>query len=102
MSLVKVAETKDVPPGTGTVVEADGKTLALFNLGGTLYAIDNTCTHAGCPLGEGTVEGNIVTCVCHGSQFDITTGQVIRPPARQPVASYRVNLENDQVMVDLS
>jgi nitrite reductase (NADH) small subunit len=77
-------------PGTGKVVQADGKLIALFNLNGTFYALDNRCTHVGGPLGQGRVEGGIVICPWHGSRFDITTGNVVGPPARRPVATYRV------------
>jgi len=62
----KIAETKDLPPGSGTIVEAGGRTLALFNVDGTFYAIDNTCLHRGGPLGEGDLDDTIVTCPWHG------------------------------------
>jgi nitrite reductase/ring-hydroxylating ferredoxin subunit len=101
MAMVKVANVGDLSTGTGKVVEAEGKTLALFNLGGTFYALDNRCTHLGGPLGEGTVEGTRVTCPWHGSVFDITTGQVVGPPARRPVATFRVHVERDEVLVEL-
>jgi nitrite reductase/ring-hydroxylating ferredoxin subunit len=98
---VKVANVSQVPRGTGKVVHAGGKVLALFNLGGTFYALDNSCTHVGGPLGEGTVRENQVTCPWHGSIFNINTGEVIRPPARRPVATFPVRVENDEVWVDV-
>lgn len=101
MPMVKVARIEDVPSGAGKVVRAGNTVLALFNLGGTFYALDNRCTHVGGPLGEGAVEGTRVTCPWHGSVFDITTGQVIAPPARRPVATFRVQVENGEVLVDL-
>ena len=73
--LVKVAHVNDVIPGTAKVVQAGQTTCALFNLGGTFYATNNKCTHMGGPLGEGKVEGNVVTCPWHGSRFDIRTGE---------------------------
>ncbi len=100
MAAFRVAAIGDVGPGTGKVVEAGGKTLALFNANGTFYAIDNVCTHMGCALGEGTLEGTVVTCPCHGSMFDITTGAVVAPPARRPVVSYRVRMDGEQVLVE--
>lgn len=102
VAVVRVAAVGDVAQGTGTVIEAGDKTLALFNLNGTFYALDNTCTHMGGPLGEGDVQGNVVTCPWHGSQFDITTGEVIGPPARRPVAAYRASVENGEVMVEVA
>jgi nitrite reductase (NADH) small subunit len=102
MALVKVAEVNQVPPGTGKVVSAGEKVLALFNLNGTFYALDNRCTHMGGPLGEGQVEGNVVICPWHGSRFDITTGHVVKGPARQPVISYSIQVQSGAVYVDLS
>ncbi len=101
MALVKVGKVEDVLPGTGKVVEAGGLVLALFNLGGTFRALNNTCTHAGGPLGEGEVEGNVVTCPWHGSRFDITSGEVVGPPARRPVATYPVKVQGGEVFVEL-
>jgi nitrite reductase/ring-hydroxylating ferredoxin subunit len=101
MMLVKVAQVGDVLPGTGRVVQARGKAVALFNLGGTFYALDNRCTHVGGPLGEGKVEANVVTCPWHGSKFDILTGLVLGPPARRPVASYAVSIQDRDVLVDI-
>ncbi|MGH2360822.1 MAG: Rieske (2Fe-2S) protein [bacterium] len=101
MALIKVANVEDVLPGTGKVVEAEGAVLALFNLGGTFYTLNNKCTHVGGPLGEGQVDGNVVTCPWHGSRFDITNGQVLGPPARRPVASYPVRVEGGAVFVEL-
>jgi nitrite reductase (NADH) small subunit/3-phenylpropionate/trans-cinnamate dioxygenase ferredoxin subunit len=98
---VKVATVRDVLPGTGKAVQAGSTTLALFNLNGTYYAIDNRCTHAGGPLGEGRVEGTIVVCPWHGSRFDVTTGSVVGPPARRPVGSYVVTIVGDDVFVTL-
>lgn len=101
MPVVKVAAVGDIAPGTGTVVEAVGKTVALFNLDGTFYALDNKCTHVGGPLGEGKVDGTVVTCPWHGSKFDITTGAVVGPPARRPVTAYRVSVKSGAVMLEV-
>ncbi|MGH2398361.1 MAG: Rieske (2Fe-2S) protein [bacterium] len=98
---VKVAAVGDIAPGTGMVVEAAGKTFAVFNLNGSFYALDNTCTHVGGPLGEGKVDGMIVTCPWHGSKFDITTGALVGPPARRPVTAYPVSVKNGEVMLEV-
>src|SRR6516162_2068011 len=79
--LVKVAETKEVAPGTGKVVGAEGRSIALFNVAGAFHAIDNTCTHRGGPLGEGQLSGETVECPWHGAHFNVKTGAVTRPPA---------------------
>ena len=66
----KVAKTEDIPAGQASMVEVDGKEIALFNVGGSFHAIDNTCTHVGGPLCEGEIAGNEVTCPWHGAMFD--------------------------------
>ncbi len=101
MAEVKVAQVGGVAPGTGTVVDAQGTAIALFNIGGTFYAIANACTHRGGPLGEGSLDGSIVTCPWHGSTFDVTSGQVVGGPARTPVATYPVRVRGDDVFVVL-
>ena len=101
MALVKVANTNDVPPGTARAVEAGGRRIALFNGGDAYYAIDDACTHRGGPLSEGAVEGMVVTCPWHGASFDITNGSVLGPPAPEGVASYRVEVDGDDIKVDL-
>jgi nitrite reductase/ring-hydroxylating ferredoxin subunit len=101
MAMTKVANVGDVPPGSGKVVNAGKVVLALFNIGGTFYALDNRCTHVGGPLGQGKVEGTRVTCPWHGSIFEITTGAVVGPPARRPVATFRVKVDGSEVLVDL-
>ena len=80
VEFVRVATAADVPPGTGTVVEAHGRRIALFNVDGTFYATDNTCLHRGGPVGEGDLEGVVVTCPWHGFQYDVTTGRNVFDP----------------------
>jgi nitrite reductase/ring-hydroxylating ferredoxin subunit len=99
--LVKVAETKEVAPGTGKVVEAEGRSLALFNVVGTFHTIDSICTHQGGPLGEGDLAGEVVTCPWHGAQFNVKTGEVLAPPARIEVRSFPVKVQGDDVLVEL-
>ncbi len=101
MAQVKVAEISQVPPGTGKAVQAGTKQVAIFNVKGTFYAIDGLCTHRHGPLGEGVLEGTIVTCPWHGSKFDVTSGHVIKGPATQPVAAYPVSVEGTDVLVQI-
>jgi nitrite reductase (NADH) small subunit/3-phenylpropionate/trans-cinnamate dioxygenase ferredoxin subunit len=70
----KVAETTDLQPGDCKTVSVGERELALFNVGGEFYATDNVCPHRGGPLGEGTLEGSVVTCPWHGWRFDVSTG----------------------------
>jgi nitrite reductase (NADH) small subunit/3-phenylpropionate/trans-cinnamate dioxygenase ferredoxin subunit len=98
---VKVARVHDLSPGSGTTVDADGQRIALFNVEGTFYAIDDTCPHRGGPLGEGELHGAIVTCPWHGAAFDVQTGAVTAPPARAGVRSFRVSVDGNDVLVEL-
>lgn len=98
--LTKVAETTDLKPGEGRVIEVDGKTLALFNVSGTFYALDNSCLHRGGPLGEGELEDSFVTCPWHGWRWDVTTGANTNNPAVK-VACFSVKVQGPSVFVEL-
>ena len=98
---VKIAQTGDLALGTGKVVQADGRSIALFNVDGTFYAIDNTCTHRGGPLGEGELSGETVECPWHGAHFNVKTGAVTRPPAGAGVRSFLVKVEGSDVLVEI-
>jgi 3-phenylpropionate/trans-cinnamate dioxygenase ferredoxin component len=78
-----------------------GDRLAIATVDDAFYAFGDTCTHLGCSLADGDLEGTTVTCPCHGSQFDVTTGDVVRGPAREPVRSYPVRLEGDALRVEV-
>jgi 3-phenylpropionate/trans-cinnamate dioxygenase ferredoxin component len=93
----RIAEIADVPPGTATTVDAAGRTLGLFNVDGALYAVDNTCPHRGGPLGEGDVEGCVVTCPWHAWQFDLATGESITDDMK--AVRYETKIEGDDVLV---
>jgi nitrite reductase/ring-hydroxylating ferredoxin subunit len=75
--LLKIAKTKDVPPGQAAAFTIEGQKIALFNVEGTYYAIGDTCTHRGGPLSEGDVQGTRVTCPWHGAHFDLKTSAVL-------------------------
>jgi nitrite reductase/ring-hydroxylating ferredoxin subunit len=83
------------------MVEVSGKRIALFNVDGSIYAIDDTCTHLGGPLSEGTLDGKDVTCPWHGAMFDVTSGNVLSPPAPGPVQRYNVRIEGGEIEVEL-
>ena len=97
-----MASAADVPEGGAKCVTVNAKPYALFKVAGTVYCLDNRCTHVGGPLCQGALAGSIVTCPLHGSRFDVRTGQVVGPPARTPVRSYPVAVENGTVWADLS
>ncbi len=97
----KVASTGDLAPGAAKCVEVVGKKIALFDLEGSFYAIDNTCTHRGGPLCEGEVSGEEVTCPWHGAIYNIKTGAVLGPPAPRGVARYAVRVQGSDVEVEV-
>jgi nitrite reductase/ring-hydroxylating ferredoxin subunit len=101
MAFTKAATIQEVPAGTAKQIKVSGRTVALFNLGGTFYAIEDTCPHRGAPLSEGEVEGQEVTCPWHGARFDLTSGSHLCPPAPRDVAAYKVQVVGDEVQVDV-
>ncbi|MBI4015736.1 MAG: FAD-dependent oxidoreductase [Candidatus Aenigmarchaeota archaeon] len=98
----KVATTKDVVEGKPFCASAGGRKIALFNVSGKIYAIDNMCTHAGGPLSEGEIKGQIVQCPYHGAKFDVTTGKVLGPPATMPVKAYETRVSGENIEINLS
>ena len=85
----------------GKLVEASGQKIAIFDLGGNLYAIENTCPHRGGPLSEGIPAGEEVICPWHGSRFNVKTGAVITPPAQLGVKSFPVRITGNDVEVEI-
>jgi nitrite reductase/ring-hydroxylating ferredoxin subunit len=96
---VKVATTADLPPGEIMLVEVDDERIALANVGGQYYAVTDECTHSGCTLSDGEMEGELIECPCHGSQFDVRTGEVVSPPANEPLTLYSVRIEGNDILV---
>ena len=97
---VTVARTQDVPDGELAAATLDGVRIVVANAGGECKAVADECTHAGCSLADdGELEGDSVTCQCHGSVFDLSTGEAIGPPATEPVAVYSVRVEGDEIQV---
>ncbi|MGH7948537.1 MAG: Rieske (2Fe-2S) protein [Candidatus Binataceae bacterium] len=97
---IKVATRADVPEGAGTTVEAAGRKIALFNVGGKFFAIDNTCKHRGGPLGEGELDGVNVTCPWHGWEYDVTTGANLDDP-NVKVACFAVKTDGDDILIEV-
>lgn len=98
--LTKVANTEDIKPGSGIVAEVNGKELAVFNVDGNFFAIDNTCVHRGGPLGEGDLEGEVVTCPWHGWEYNVKTGACTKNPSAS-VTCFPVTVEGNEVKVQM-
>ena len=96
---VTVAKVSETPAGRISVHEVDGKRVALCNVNGEFYAIDDVCTHDGGPLDQGVLEGDRVECPRHGAKFDVKTGRAVVLPAVRPVKTYPVAVEGDEVKV---
>lgn len=98
---IKVATVAEIPVGGSKLVEVDDVRVALFNLDGEIYAIEDVCTHDGGPLVEGTiVNGCEVICPRHGARFDIRTGDALSFPAFEPTATYAVRVDGDDVLIE--
>ncbi|OGS50768.1 MAG: non-heme iron oxygenase ferredoxin subunit [Euryarchaeota archaeon RBG_16_68_12] len=95
---IEVARTSDVPPGHSTIVVAAGHVIALYNVGGTFHATSNVCLHRGGPVGEGDLEGSVVTCPWHGWRYDVKTGQNLANPVAR-LKTYEVKVEGDRILV---
>lgn len=99
MAFLRAAKKDEIPPGTIRELQLDGKTVAVANVDGKLFAINNVCLHRGGPLGEGELAGKIVTCPWHGWQYDVTSGKTLHNPAAC-VETYPVELRGEDIFVD--
>ena len=98
---VTSTKASDIPPGELALVDISGTRIAVANCDGTYYAFDDTCTHEQCSLAEGDLDGTKVICMCHGAEFDVTTGQVLAPPAKHPLKVYPVRVSNDVLHIEV-
>jgi len=98
---IEVARLEQVPPGTGATFTVADKQVAIFNVGGTIYAMADGCLHQGSSLGSGKLEGKIVTCRSHGWRYDVTAGNTLHVPD-YGVASYATKVVEDKILVCLS
>lgn len=94
-----VAKLDDLEPGQWRTVDVDGTQIAVFNLEGEYFAIEDLCTHDGGQLTGGAVEGGEIVCPRHGARFCIRTGAALTAPAYEPTAKFPVRIENGEIMV---
>jgi nitrite reductase/ring-hydroxylating ferredoxin subunit len=101
VGFVKVARLKDLEPCKMVGVEAEGKEVVVANIDGNYLAIGNRCTHMSCMLSDGSLKGQNVTCSCHGSIFDLKTGNVVKGPAKKMEPVFQVEAEGGQILVNV-
>jgi nitrite reductase/ring-hydroxylating ferredoxin subunit len=96
---IRVATTSEVQPGAMMSVEVNGEQVLLCNVDGEIFAVHDECTHECFPLSDGTLQGSTVICMLHGARFDVRTGEVLALPAYEPVKTYRVVVEGDDILI---
>jgi nitrite reductase/ring-hydroxylating ferredoxin subunit len=94
-----VAGADDLKEGEMQAFDVGGTQITVANVAGTFYAFGDTCTHMQCSLAQGDLEETTVICPCHGSEFNVTSGEVLRGPAREPVGAYEVRVEGDSLEI---
>ena len=98
--LIRIGSSEDVVTGQMRVFDVAGTKVCVASANGQLYAFDDTCTHTGCSLAKGKLQGTTVTCPCHGSQFDVTSGNVLHGPAQRPVRTRLVQVEGEDLLAE--
>ncbi|VFM99011.1 MAG: 3-phenylpropionate/trans-cinnamate dioxygenase ferredoxin subunit [Candidatus Kentron sp. G] len=96
---IDIAKVGEFAPNTARAVTVEGTKIAVFNLNGEFYAMEDVCTHDNKPLTGGRIDGDQVICPRHGARFDIKTGEASSAPAYEPVDTFAVRVENDKVQV---
>ncbi|WP_024302711.1 non-heme iron oxygenase ferredoxin subunit [Pseudogulbenkiania sp. MAI-1] len=96
---VDVAPADEFEPGSFRTLDVDGVPVAVFNVNGRYYAIEDLCTHEAETLSEGDILDENIICPRHGSMFSLVTGEALTPPAYEPVATFPVRVENGMVQV---
>ena len=98
---IKVARLSELPPGARKIIEVDGVSVAVFNIGGTICAIEDICTHDGGPLAEGElVAPGVIACPRHGARFDVCSGKALTLPAFEDVNAFDVQVNGDDILVE--
>ncbi len=98
---VKVAAVGEVNKGQKKQIDLDGLAVLLFNVEGEYYAIEDVCTHDGAPLGNGRFNGKQISCPRHGARFDVCTGKALTMPAVEPVETYPVKVEGNDILIEV-
>ena len=99
-SRVEVATVGELSDGDMKAVEVGDRTIVVLSVAGDLFAIDDECTHEGCSLSDGDLEGDELSCLCHGSVFNVRTGEVLQGPAEEPVPTYALHVDGETVYTE--
>jgi nitrite reductase/ring-hydroxylating ferredoxin subunit len=100
MAFLRAAKKDEIPAGSIREFQLEGKVVAVANVAGKLFAINNVCLHRGGPLGEGELDHQVVTCPWHGWQYDVTTGKLATNPA-VGVETYPVEVRGEDIFIDI-
>jgi nitrite reductase/ring-hydroxylating ferredoxin subunit len=101
LGFVKLASTNDAKPNSLMGVTVSDQKVLLANVNGNYYALSNVCMHRGCQLSKGKLQGETVVCPCHGSTYDLKTGNFVKGPTKKPQAKYELKVENNEIMINL-
>ena len=101
MAFVKVGKVSEVEPGKSKVYEVGDRYVAVCNVSGNFYAVDDLCTHDEGSLDEGDLDGFEIECPRHGARFDVRTGQVTALPASLPIDTFEIRVRGDYIEIDV-
>ncbi len=98
---IELCKASEIDEGSAIKVETGSLELAVFNINGAYYVLDDTCTHGPGSLSEGFIEGENVECDFHNGVFSIVTGEVVEPPCMIPMKTYKTSVEDDKVYIEV-
>ena len=101
MGFIKLASVTDVKPNSMMDVTVNDQKILLANVNGNYYALSDKCMHRGCQLSKGKLVGETVVCPCHGSTYDLKTGNFLKGPTKKPQPKYELKVEKTDIMINL-
>ena len=101
MGFIKLASTNDAKPNSMKGVTINDQKILLANVNGNYYAIGDKCMHRGCQLSKGKLQGETVICPCHGSTYELKTGNFVKGPTKKPQPAYELKVENNDILINL-
>jgi len=101
LGFIKLASINDAKPNSMMGVTINDQKILLANVNGNYYALSNVCMHRGCQLSKGKLQGETVVCPCHGSTYELKTGNFVKGPTKKPQPVYELKVENNDIMINL-